>query len=137
MDHHVDPSGSLEVIEVEGMRRRFAQGCVLGAFRDADDFNLPRPATDEALADRVFIAKVVTRHLLTDDGVEPSRFEGGLLALRRGPLVLRPELASGQTGHLHRFEKPRPYSLKLTRRLFFRPLRVARECYPHYYAVLA
>src|SRR5262247_1947402 len=137
MKRHITRSRLPEVIEVEGVRRRFAQGCVLGAFRDPDDFDLPRPATDEALADRVFIAKVVTRHLLIDDGVERSRFRRGLIARRRGPLVLRPELASGQNGHLHRFEKPRPYSLKLTRRIFFRPLRAAGDCYPHYYAVLA
>src|SRR5262245_389537 len=98
MKRHVALSRSIEVIEVEGVRRRFAQGRVLGAFRDADDFNFPRPATDEALANRVFIAEEVTRHLLIDDGVERSRVRWGLIARRRGPLVLRTELASGQNG---------------------------------------
>src|SRR5215813_13345194 len=109
------------------MRRRFAKVSVLAAFRDPDDFNLP-PAIYEALADGVFIAEEVTRHRLIDDGVE-RRVRDGLIALRRGPLVLRSELAPGQDGHLHRLEKPRPYLQNPTEWIFCSPPRIAWDCY--------
>src|SRR5262249_14359399 len=116
LKRHADSFRRLEVIEVIGARRLFAQVEILSILRDAGNFNRPSASGDEAFANRILVAEEIARHRLIDDGIKRRRVSqtllpgrGGLIARRRRSLVLRTKITPCEDWHLHRLEKSRPY----------------------------